>query len=481
MQLDKKQKTLIPLIAIVLGVLAWQLYGLMGTNSNSAASSGMTNTALPARPTVPVSSAPAAVQPTVASRNLSSANAVPTVSDQDKQRLRAISQNDTEYLRLIHEYQLLQVQRHIAEDTRAIAVAKLETAKALAETSRFGGAVNLGMNTLSPMGNMQGDDYKLVFTGQEAGQWTATLKINDQLMDVITGTTLPDGNTVIRVEGDSVILQKDDRQKLISFLGSSESRVPNANAVKQAKADAILQVIAPKIEVDSPKQAPTTATQVPTAKKPEPVAAKANPATTEVKPAEKKQLTEQDVDKSALTAAFLGAAPNASQPVKQQSAVKEQSVAKIEEPKATSKPLSTPAPMIPNEPVVAEKVATTPTVVTKPAHYTIQLMADRNEASVIAWIKQYGLEDKAHYARSLIKGQIWYVLTYGQYATKREAQQDLAKLPKAVRYWQPFIRSLARGHTSHKHAQSVQRQANFSAQTEAINMSVDATPSEITY
>lgn len=474
MNLDTKQKILIPVTVVVLGILGWQLYSFMGADNAPA----------PAAKPITMSAMNSAVQPRqptpVSDMSVPQPARQPAavVSDQDKQRLREISQSDAEYLKLIQEYQLLQVQRRIAEDTRAIAVAKLETVKALAETSKFGGSGNLGSNL--PMGNID-SDYKLVFTGQEAGQWTATLKMNDQLMDVVTGTHLPDGYKVMMVNGDSVTLQKADKQKVISFLGINESQVTTQDetvpATRQAKADALLQIIAPE-QVKKNKPELTTGkpdTKTSLAPVVETSASKSLvlPATNSNVPVVSGEAVQQSqartpkADKTALTAAFLA------KDEKKQAPIIEQPVAANAVPAVvvpgdnkaasqagadkksemilpvTAKPIkaSTSSGEEPTESITLLPAAK-PAIAAEQKNgavmggFTIQLMSDRNETAVKDFIKQNNLVDKASYSQSFSNGQKWFVLTYGQYSSQEEAKRALHDLPKTLQGWQPFVRKL---------------------------------------
>ncbi|MDF2868376.1 MAG: sporulation and cell division repeat protein, partial [Gammaproteobacteria bacterium] len=475
---------------VVLGILGWQLYGLI-------AGDRVTSPPVRTAPIKPSMNGIAQPNQPMPATNIAMPQAAmqpaPTVSNQDKQRLREISQSDTEYLKLIQEYQLLQVQRRIAEDTRAIAVAKLETVKALAETSKFGGP-GLGSNSMA-IGSMD-SDYKLVFTGQEAGQWTATLKMNDQLMDVVTGTNLPDGYKVMVVAGDSVTLQKADKQKVVSFLGVSESSVTeqaeNSPATKQAKADALLQIIAPeqvkkkqselavpKPEVKTP-WVPVTQTDTP---KPveQPLAKAIMPVVINepAKPVHSELADNQvhaatKIDKNALTAAFLGQdettiLPPVKQAVTSNESMAVKPVAQPAEPMAVTansqavveeqtevqqaKPANSTIAVLAAKPEpiksaaivkpqVKTIVATEKAVSTSVDGFTIQLMSDRDEAAVKAFIKANNLAGKANYFQSFSQGQKRYVLTYGQYASYKEAKTALQALPKIVRGWQPFVRKL---------------------------------------
>jgi|GEM_PF-2161931 len=486
MNLDRKQKILIPLIIIVLGILAWQLYSMNEERSSPAPSSMVRGpdqrNPLERGQAVNTSNLPSPVQTT----SVASQQQAKPVSEQDKQRLREVSQSDAEYLKLIQEYQLLQVQRRIAEDARAIAVAKLETAKAIAETSKFGGT-NFGSGMTGILSQTDGD-YKLVFTGQESGQWTATLKINDQLLDVVNGTSLPDGYKVTAVDGDSVTLQKANKQKVISFLGISESQVQtqpeNGSSIKDAKAEALLQIIAP---AQIKKKQPEVNSTAPIAAKIVPVAT-APVVDTKAVTIERPKAPELKVessapakaDKSALTAAFLG---NES---KSNKLLEKLEYKKTVSPADTARLKSAAAPSSPNqEPIkpVASKpseknleIKSAPTakpieqktVVEKPAlasaqpqaekaavvgNFTVQLMSDREEAAVKSFIKQNKLDEQANYSKTTINGQTWYVLTYGRYATHAEAQAALQQLPKGVLAWKPFVRKLVSSNKKLAHAQ----------------------------
>lgn len=586
MNLDRKQKILLPITIVVLGILGWQLYGLLGTHTEN----NMSRKSVPMAPTFPTGNSAATNNTVTELAERQAATSVKdkpslssaAISEQDKDRLRAVSANDTEYLKLIQEYQLLQIQRRIAEDTRAIAIAKLETAKAVVETNKFAGVNNFNSG-IDATGSSVDHDYKLVFTGQEAGQWTATLKINDQLMDVVPGTTLPDGYKVTTVDGDSVIIQKGSKQKTVNFLGVHESEIDNkssSNSVitnQQANADALLQVIAPekvkKKTTEQPtalaakNQSPASAKTAPTETTSSVVAplqstkATASTATSKATsklPAADKQTTlstdlskdkvskqtkptdESDKqDKNALTAAFLKADTSETTASNQTANEAAKKQAKHSQVKANSeKAVTTPA--MPTE--IKTVPASEPTSLTKLTHaepvstktlqqhsikpaakpmqinpaklkpmpqasrkkqpftdksnvvnetvktqvsgnYTIQLMSDRNEAAVKAFIKKYGLTDKATYTRKVSNGKVWFVLTYGQYATYAEAQAALHDLPGAVRDWKPFARRIKNSmDTSQpKAAKLITSTAIKARQVHAKNDEADQESSQIAY
>lgn len=138
--------------------------------------------------------------------------------------------------------------------------------------------------------------------------------------------------------------------------------------------------------------------------------------------------------------------------------------------------------------------AAKPTVATEPASnmgvggFTIQLMSDRNEAAVKAFIKENNLADKASYSQSFSNGQKWYVLTYGQYNSHEEAKHALHDLPKTLQGWQPFVRKLEgfkKAVPAKKPvvAKPVNKQALPTAANKPVSVQVsgDQEPSEIIY
>lgn len=73
--------------------------------------------------------------------------------------------------------------------------------------------------------------------------------------------------------------------------------------------------------------------------------------------------------------------------------------------------------------------------------YTIQLMAAHNPRTLDQVISRYHLGNKANYYPVNVKGQTWYRLTYGQYATAGEAIAAKQQLPAALQQMHPVVRS----------------------------------------
>lgn len=73
-------------------------------------------------------------------------------------------------------------------------------------------------------------------------------------------------------------------------------------------------------------------------------------------------------------------------------------------------------------------------------NYTLQLLCMTDEVKVKNFIKDNNLQYKANYYKSNMKGKDWYVLIYGNYATKNDALLAMAKLPNALRKLNPKAR-----------------------------------------
>ncbi len=114
------------------------------------------------------------------------------------------------------------------------------------------------------------------------------------------------------------------------------------------------------------------------------------------------------------------------------------------------KPLSKP-----NKPVVITNLK--PTVITnkKPnyfmdekfllsipkTYYTIQLMAARNKINIKHYQK-LKLPKKLYQYKTLRKGEPWYVVVYGTYASSDEAKAEIKKLPNQVSNFAPWTKVL---------------------------------------
>ncbi len=78
-----------------------------------------------------------------------------------------------------------------------------------------------------------------------------------------------------------------------------------------------------------------------------------------------------------------------------------------------------------------------------PKQYTLQMIGARDEAAVQEFISRYPSLTKVAYYKTLYKGSDWYVVIYGQFATKDDARQAVTRLPKNLIASKPWARPLA--------------------------------------
>lgn len=77
-----------------------------------------------------------------------------------------------------------------------------------------------------------------------------------------------------------------------------------------------------------------------------------------------------------------------------------------------------------------------------PADYTIQVIATRQERSLLDALERYQLREPVAYFRFLRHGEPWYAAIYGAFPTRSQAQRSAQALPKGLRDNEPWIRQL---------------------------------------
>lgn len=80
-------------------------------------------------------------------------------------------------------------------------------------------------------------------------------------------------------------------------------------------------------------------------------------------------------------------------------------------------------------------------------HYTIQLTGASTNKNLHVFIKRHNLQTGAAYFQTYHNGKPWYVIVYGDYKTRAEAQAALQQLPSAIKAQHPWVRDYAGVHT----------------------------------
>ncbi len=242
-QLNTKQKVIFAALVVILLVLVWQIYELMGMGASNPATGKVVMQQQVGAMQMQQQHYSAAAVSAQLSNTPASAVGQTTAVNPD-------SNSQSEYLRLVNEYQMAQLQRMIAEDNEAIAIAKRNAIQAGQDTAKIvgGSADDLTAGAAATNTDQNSQDYSLVYTGQQGdGQWTATLKKNGQTFDVVTGGQLPDGFHIQSIDENGVVLTQGTVKKLVTFSGVMQS----ANSILTTPPDAPTQTPAPT---------PTTAT-----------------------------------------------------------------------------------------------------------------------------------------------------------------------------------------------------------------------------
>lgn len=449
MNLNRKQKVLLPLIILAFAYVLWQLYDLFGVSwmeskrppavhpisakdrgfkgnqlapimsvqKNSGENSSISQVSLvPAKnpledtnaqikaatqktpainnsntTAVNISKQPAAIKTSPATSSTSiamgSANANSNANTQSN-----LSAQQLEYLQLVNQYQIVRLQRMILDEQAAMAAAR--------ERITQEGGNTEPANSALPIGDYQtgSTDYKLMYIDFQKGQWTATLSKMGQYFEVTTGTLLLDGTRVIGITHQGVILQEGDQKVFLNFFGSkiiTDSALPSVSA-----------------NSSSPVSAGTTIL----------------PSNT----LNNYQMAVVHTPSSDSPSATLKEAKTNNRDSQQASPAKN--------------------PVV-NTPVLASNHNTTNDLVLAlpVAHFTLQLQSGRKREVLEEYIKHHHLEN-TYLITINSYHKPWYLLIQGDYATLTQAISAINNLPKRVQADKPWIRSIGSIQTAIKKA-----------------------------
>jgi len=74
-------------------------------------------------------------------------------------------------------------------------------------------------------------------------------------------------------------------------------------------------------------------------------------------------------------------------------------------------------------------------------HYTLQLLGGANEGAVKKFVKEHGAFYKMGYFQTQRQGKPWYVVVYGDFPSRANAEKAVAELPQNLRSSNPWPRS----------------------------------------
>lgn len=77
-----------------------------------------------------------------------------------------------------------------------------------------------------------------------------------------------------------------------------------------------------------------------------------------------------------------------------------------------------------------------------PGHYTLQLASSTQQQSIEKIYTQKKFKGQGSYFKNVRQGQARYTLVFGAYTTAADARNAIKDLPKELRKWKPWVRSI---------------------------------------
>jgi hypothetical protein len=234
-QLDTKQKGMLVATIGCLGLVFYLAYTTFFASDGGPAPAPVQQSSPP--PTMATASAPPSVtsapQPimTPTSDTTGAPTGVTDTSEQESegqnvqighaapaspQNLALLAQSQQmqqQYIQLVNEYQLAQLQQKLAQVDSQIAASKLTTTKSLVELKKLQPLLGSDMGgpsaTTSPTSTSSASaqqGYQTMYVGAVAGKWQAMLEGAGQYFQVTVGMRLPDGSVVSQINNRGVVL-----------------------------------------------------------------------------------------------------------------------------------------------------------------------------------------------------------------------------------------------------------------------------------
>jgi len=224
--LETKQKIMLVAIVILLGVAIYMGYTTFFPSTTSS-------TPVPVKSSVPPSAAKQTTQPPKKTSRSTRQTAQQKQNDEQGQlqflekpktsaptpeQLAILAQSQQlqeEYIHLVSQYQIAQLEQKLAQTNAAIAQQKLSATKSFIETQKLQGALSqaphVGMtssNSHDSQTSTASGLMRAMYVGRQNGHWTAMLGSNGNYFEVKVGTHLPDGSVVSAISNKGVTLKK---------------------------------------------------------------------------------------------------------------------------------------------------------------------------------------------------------------------------------------------------------------------------------
>ncbi|HEX4045345.1 MAG TPA: hypothetical protein VHZ76_06750 [Gammaproteobacteria bacterium] len=216
-----RQKVILVIFVIILGVLIWQLVGLIRPNQNSVvapvAAANTMNTIQPSAPKAVALTRPAPVP----------------LTPRELQLLKQQQDLEAKYVSALNELQMLKIEREIVENNRAIMAARFDT---LSTQKNIVALLNpseppvppgeYAQKLVTPTTGAQGGEpaaqeagYSVISVTQLHHRWSAVMGYQGRLYQVAVGDYLPiDGSKVLSIDKSGIWLERANVKRKVSMV-----------------------------------------------------------------------------------------------------------------------------------------------------------------------------------------------------------------------------------------------------------------------
>ncbi len=224
--MESKEKGMLVGTVIIFAVIGYMVYHLFfaGASSEPVVAASTKPTPAISKPETPASDL--ALNP---NSNVNAQPSAPTASSvaelpkreltpEELELLQERRQVQAQYLDLVNQYQLMEMQNKVASSEASLVKTQLDTAKAQQDAAKLG-ILLPGAATQDP-----NDDAKqslrgiaLAYVGQKNGIWSAVLNLSGRYITVQVGSELPDHSLVGKIDGTGIVLYKDGERRNLNI------------------------------------------------------------------------------------------------------------------------------------------------------------------------------------------------------------------------------------------------------------------------
>lgn len=403
MKTENRQIALLILTFIAFAFLAWQVYTLVRTDimpSNVANARPITTRTT----TIPVPPPKKQLPSRIVSEHVS------------------LTAQQKKYMELVTKYQLAKMERQLLEEEAGIAFAQQRIAMLNLKTKKL-----IGGNFQKPFGTSHNQktnnktDYHLSYIDHQGDKWSATLYKDGQYQEVSVGSQLDNGERIIGIDQQGVVLQKSNKQLRLTFNGIKIKSVASAQKKTTPHKHKVVQSQANIATVHYHK--PRAISAIPVA---------------------------SDFYNLSKIQNNLMSIPSEPPKIKKINHKSKKIVVAQERKKPTKKPpkpieltMKAPTTNAPPKKIQSYTLDEILLLELPPSSYTIELKSSYNKAALEQLAEINNLGAKATYYSTLRGGKTWFTLVYDHFNTRKEAESELRQLPETLLQQKPQLQMVS--------------------------------------